>query len=195
MSSAALARWHTVQLARLAEIENAHRAVGGSGPGRRVATQQINDAYMVLLAGQWQEFCRYLHTEAADIVAQAVPASTQIAVRAAFTLDRSLDRGNATPENIARDFARFGMDLWSSVYRLDSRNRARRDRLNQLYIWRNAIAHQDLPPTGDRARRVAGTRRTLEWAKRFATACTVLAGQLDRVTYDQLRILTEVAPW
>jgi hypothetical protein len=193
--SAALARWHRVQLARLVEIENAHRAVGGRGPGRRVATQQINDAYMVLLAGQWQEFCRYLHTEAADIVAQAMPSSAQVAVQLAFTLGRNLDRGNATPENISRDFARFGMNLWRAVYSLDARNRARRHRLDQLYVWRNAIAHQDLPPTGDRARKVDGTRRTLEWAKRFEGACTELAAQLDRAIRDQLRSLTGVAPW
>ena len=47
----------------LDEIEAAHASVGGTGPGRRYATQQINQAYAVLLASQFQGYCRDLHTE------------------------------------------------------------------------------------------------------------------------------------
>ena len=49
MPSIAFQDWSTVRAASLDEIENAHRAVSGTGPGRRYVTQQINQAYAVLL--------------------------------------------------------------------------------------------------------------------------------------------------
>jgi len=47
-------RWFAERAVDLDEIENAHRLVGGTGPGRRTATQQINQAYAMLLASQFQ---------------------------------------------------------------------------------------------------------------------------------------------
>jgi hypothetical protein len=64
--SRSLHTWRVDCAAALDEIEAAHGAVGGAGPGRRTATQQINYAYAVLLSSQFQRFCRDLHTEACD---------------------------------------------------------------------------------------------------------------------------------
>ena len=66
MPSLSLQHWNAVRLPRLDEIERAHSSVGGTGPGRRYATQQINHAYAVLLSSQFQGFCRDLHTESVD---------------------------------------------------------------------------------------------------------------------------------
>lgn len=63
--SAALQTWKSTAKGALDEIAAAHAAVGGQGPGRRYATQEINHAYAVLLSSQFQRFCRDLHTEAA----------------------------------------------------------------------------------------------------------------------------------
>lgn len=52
------------QLARLAELEDAHAAVGGTKPGRRYSTTQINHASVVAIAAEFQAFCRNLHSEA-----------------------------------------------------------------------------------------------------------------------------------
>jgi hypothetical protein len=57
MSSKALQRWQEEQRTKLDQVENAHRAIGGTRPGRRYLTQ-INHAYIVMLAAQWQDFCR-----------------------------------------------------------------------------------------------------------------------------------------
>src|ERR1051326_7716073 len=73
MPSIALQNWHTNRLRTLDEIEQAHRAVGGIGRGRRYATQQINHAYTVLLSSQFQGFCRDLHTECIDAVVRVSP--------------------------------------------------------------------------------------------------------------------------
>ena len=52
----------------LDEIAGADAAVGGAARGRRYATQQINRAYAVLLASEFQGFCRDLHSECVDHV-------------------------------------------------------------------------------------------------------------------------------
>ena len=58
MSSIALQVWQTRGRQALDEVEAAHAAVGGAGRGRRYTTQQINQAYVVLLCSQFQRFCR-----------------------------------------------------------------------------------------------------------------------------------------
>jgi hypothetical protein len=65
-----------VRATALDEIEAAHAGVGGVGPGRRYATQQINRAYAVLLASEFQGFCRDLYSQRMDhVVATALPAT------------------------------------------------------------------------------------------------------------------------
>src|SRR4051794_12152503 len=105
MPSVALQTWQTTRAALLDEIESAHRSVGGAGPGRRTATQQLNLAYAVLLSSHFQGFCRDLHTESADfLAAQITPASLQAVIRTEWQVGRKLDQGNPTPGNIGADF-------------------------------------------------------------------------------------------
>ncbi|MGA9314060.1 MAG: hypothetical protein WBV77_05450, partial [Solirubrobacteraceae bacterium] len=52
-----------------AEIENAHKAVGGTKPGRRFLTQQLNYAYTMLLPARFPGFARALHAQSADAIA------------------------------------------------------------------------------------------------------------------------------
>jgi hypothetical protein len=52
--------WRTDACAAFEEIENAHKAVGGTKPGRRFLTQQLNYAYTMLLAARLQGFARAL---------------------------------------------------------------------------------------------------------------------------------------
>ena len=66
MPSSSLQRWFAARAATLADVENAHRSMRGSGPGGRAAARQISQAYAVLLSGQFQGFCRDLHSECAD---------------------------------------------------------------------------------------------------------------------------------
>jgi hypothetical protein len=66
MSSAALQKWHTKRCLELDELEQAHRSIGGPRRGRRFATQQVNNAYLMLLSAQFQGYCRDLHAECVD---------------------------------------------------------------------------------------------------------------------------------
>ncbi len=72
MPSASLDRWRGERCLALDDIEAAHRALGGTGPGRRHATLELNYAYAVLLSSQFQAYCPDLHSECADVAVQGV---------------------------------------------------------------------------------------------------------------------------
>jgi hypothetical protein len=147
MPSTAWHEWDTTRTAELDEIEAAHAAVGGTGRGRRYATEQINHAYAVLLAAQFQGFCRDLHSECVEHLVRVLTLpEMQLVLRAALLLNRSLDRGNANAGAIGADFGRITRPFWEQVYAEDPRNRRRRAALDDLNVWRNAIAHQDFDP-------------------------------------------------
>lgn len=96
MPSISYRRWIKTQAAALDQMEHAHSSVGGTGRGRRYATDQINHAYAILLASQFQGFCRDLHSESAAYLIDALePPSMRPIVRAELTRDRKLDKGNA----------------------------------------------------------------------------------------------------
>src|SRR5262245_49179539 len=108
MPSIALARWRTDGVAALDQLVSAHRAVGGLGPGRRHATREINHAYCVMLASQFQRFCRDLHSEAVQhLVVAVVPTTAAEILRARLLEGRKLDMGNANPSTLGSDFGRF----------------------------------------------------------------------------------------
>lgn len=174
------------------EIEGAHAAVGGASPGRRTATQQINQAYAVLLSSQFQGFCRDLHFEAVDhFVAHLSPGPTQAVVRSQLLVGRKLDSGNPNPGNLGADYGRLGLDLWPALLDLTPRTAARRRALEALNAWRNAVAHQDFDPSklGGRVRlQVAQVRG-------WRAACDGLASSLDSVVRTHLISLVGAAPW
>ncbi len=167
-------------------------ALGGSGPGRRYATQQINQAYTVLLMSQFQRYCRELHTEAIRFLTSAPPKdprSTLLRVR--LTEGRKLDAGNANPSNLGSDFARFGMNFWDVVKAHQRGNRARQEKLSVLNQWRNAIAHQNFDSpilSGRSSIRLAEIRA-------WRAVCKSLAESFDAVVRAHLMGIIGKAPW
>src|SRR6266568_4745493 len=138
MPSNSLLQWRGVRATALDEIEAAHASVGGTGRGRRYATQQINRAYAVLLASEFQGFCRDLYSECMDHVVATAPLTTRGVIRTQFLWSRSLDRGNPQAGGIGSDFGRFGVPFWDDVYSLHAANERRRELLDELMQWRNA---------------------------------------------------------
>lgn len=191
MPSHSLARWTSERADALDEIENAHAMVGGSERGRRYATQQINYSYAALLSGQFQAFCRDLHSECVDHIVGIVPAQLQGFLRVEFIWNRSLGRGNPHPGAIGSDFNRLGIDFWTEVDALDGRNVRRRELLQELIDWRNAIAHQDFDPL------VSTGAPTLHLAKvrAWRSAVNVLARYFDQAMYNYLQALLGAVPW
>ena len=92
MASKSLQEWQSNASAAFDEIENAHRAVGGTKPGRRVPTQQINYAYVTLLAARFQGFARALHSQTADAIAAGTHSiDYRVMLRESLTHNRALD--------------------------------------------------------------------------------------------------------
>ncbi|MBI1903799.1 MAG: hypothetical protein HYS13_22065 [Planctomycetia bacterium] len=191
MPSTSLQNWIGARRVALDELESAHQSVGGTGRGRRFATEQINHAYAVLLSSQFQGFCRDLHSECAALIAQAAGSPTlRDIVQAALVENRRLDRGNPTPGNIGIDFKRFGVTLWDEVKNLDVRNASRQDRLEELNLWRNAIAHQDFSHPAIQA---AALR--LQHVRVWRRACDYLAQAFDEAMRLHLRPIVGASPW
>lgn len=190
MPSIAWQNWSTDRARSLDEIEQAHAAVGGIGPGRRYATLQVNHAYAVLLASQFQGFCRDLHTECGDAIVAVIPqANLKPLVRKNLILHRMLGRGNATPSNIGADFNRFDISFWPEVHAHDPSTLGMMKHLESLNDWRNAIAHQDFANVG------GNSALQLQMVKKWRKACHKLATVFDTVMQSYLHRLSGVAPW
>lgn len=193
MPSISHRRWATSRANALDEIALAHAAVGGPGRGRRYVTQQVNQAYAVLLASQFQGFCRDLHSESVGylITAIAPPPPLRLLVQAEFTRGRQLDRGNAQASSLGADFGRLGINFWAEVDNHDPRNGTRRGLLEVLNTWRNAIAHQDFDPA-----KLGGTMTLrLAQVQRWRAVCRRLAQSFDEVMRNHLQALTGAPPW
>jgi hypothetical protein len=108
-------------------------------------------------------------------------------LRSSLVAKRKLDRGNPTPSNLSADFSAFGMELWADVGSTDPLGARRRQALEDLNRWRNAIAHQDWTDIGPTLQ-VADVRR---WRR----ACTRLATAMDRCVRARLRALVGGNPW
>jgi hypothetical protein len=193
MPSIASQGWLTIRAEALDEIENAHRLLHGRGVGRRLATQQINQAYTILLASQFQGFCRDFHSECADHLAVPIALAELRAVHLANNLHgRKLGTGNASPGNIGADFNRFGLSFWAAVDVDHPRNPQRKALLEELNRWRNAIAHDEFAPTMLRGGR---PRLRLADVQEWRRACDGLVQSFDGVMHAHLLRLTGNAPW
>jgi hypothetical protein len=191
VSSNALRSWKTLGLKSLDEIAAAHVAVGGSARGRRYATQQINNAYTVLLSSQFQKFCRDLHSEASGFIATLGPARLRGIVYARLTEGRKLDSGNPNPGNIGSDFGRLGMAFWDELVAANTENSKRQRALDHLNVWRNAIAHQDFSRSDLQGR--SGV--VLQEVRRWRRVCESLAIDIDGVVTAHLSDLSGMSPW
>ncbi len=199
MASKALVKWQTSRQQELDELLAAHEKVGGSGPGRRYATEQLNHAYLVAVAAQFQGYCRDLHSEA--VGALVTMARSQLATILVVTLtrNRKLDFGNANEGSIADDFARIGMeDFWPRVAAEggQAHTKARRKRLEQMNLWRNAIAHDNFEQNQVRIDKLDGhLRPRLAEVKRCRNACRQLAVTIEAAVAMFLTQVVGRAPW
>jgi hypothetical protein len=204
--SVALQEWQGTRSVQLDELDAAHGAVGGTGPGRRYATRQLNHAYAVVLAAQFQGFCRDLHSESTDVVAEVITSfsfagsvdSLAVAglVWSALTESRRLDRGNAHPSSLGASFKSFDLDIWEAARQLDARTARRSRRLEQLNVWRNAIAHQDFDFSRHQLEVLEGvTSLDLGWVRTFRSCCDQLAATFDKVLAWHLEPIVGGRPW
>jgi hypothetical protein len=193
MPSKSYREWLSTRAKALDEIQAAHASVGGTGPGRRYATQQINQAYAVLVASQFQGFCRDLHTESVVRLMAFINVPTLVLplVQARFFEGRQLDSKNARPGSLGSDFGLLGIKLWDEVDKHHPKSKDRRSALEDLNKWRNAIAHQSFEEVSP-----GGTPNlTLQQVRRWRSVCGRLARSFDEVMRGHLQSLTGRTPW
>lgn len=197
--SSALTAWTTTRAAHIDDLLAAHTALGGSGPGRRWRTEQLNWATTLALAAEFQGYCRDLHDLTTDEFAQwtgQLNGALQHVITARLTEGRQLDRGNAHPGSLGSDFGRFGLQLWKELARRRPARASKwREALEALNDARNGIAHAD-------ASKIAGLVQRgyplsqLRTTRRFRGALDGLAPMLDDVVADHLGRLFQVPkPW
>jgi hypothetical protein len=192
MASTALTDWNTSAADALSDLLAAHRAVGGRGVGRRTNTLQLNYAFVLLLSARFQAYCRGLHSEAALCLAGAVDPAVGLVFAANLTLHRQLDSRNAQPASLGADFNRLDFIFWEAVEALDVRNKARREKLERLGEWRNAIAHHDI----ERRRSDLIPREvTLDACRTWRSALNGLVESFDIVVALRLGELLHARPW
>jgi hypothetical protein len=119
------------------------------------------------------------------------PAKLHVLLRKEFTWNRSLARGNPHPAAIGSDFGRLGIGIWTEVYALDSRNNRRRELLEELIEWRNAISHQDFDPLALSGAPVLHLPKVRAWR----SALNALARNFDEAMYNYLPAFLGNPPW
>lgn len=193
MPSRSFDLWNTQRRTALDQIATAHAAVGGLGRGRRYATQQINQAYAMLLSSQFQGFCRDLHSEAVDHICGPETSGDlrMLLLRMRCTTGRKLDSANPNPGNLGADFGFFNLKLWPALKTHNRANERRNTVLETLNDWRNAIAHQDFDPQKLGERTTVRLNDVLLWRR----TCEHLAADMDFVVGAHVATIIGVDPW
>jgi hypothetical protein len=147
----------------------------------------------MLLAAQFQGFCRGLHSQAAVAIAQgAVDRGLSVVIQELFTRGRRLDQGNASLATLGADFGRFGFDFWNAVEQAGRHNARRKEELHKLMKWRNAIAHDDIARRlADLDPKVVTLRVCTGWHRRLDG----LVVAIDGAVADQCENLGRPRPW
>jgi len=193
-SSEALREWRGERSARLDAVEALLRRMGAARSRQHSASQDMNRAYVILLAAQFQRFCGDLHVECVDVMVQELPPDIKVIVVTNFLQGRQLDKGNAQPGNLGSDFGRLGVQLWPELKRWNPRCTVFQELLLQLNIWRNAIAHDDFSaasyfPKGNH------TMLRLSLVRRWRQACNRLAPGMDTVMRDYVLGIKGASSW
>jgi hypothetical protein len=102
-----------------------------------------------------------------------------------------LDFRNAQPASLGSDFGRLGIiKFWDKVIALDPENANRKQLLDYLNQWRNAIAHQHFDPA-----KLGGTARLrLGQVSRWRRACHALAKAFDEVARQHVSLVSGTSP-
>lgn len=193
MPSQAYRLWKSSRAAELDQVEAAHILLGGTARGRRYTTQQINRAYAVLLASQFQGFARDLHTESVDYLVAVIPQpGFRLAMRNELLWNRQLDSKNANQATVGGDFGRLGMrDFWTRVDSVFANNHLRRQWLDELNAWRNAVAHQAFDPAMLGGTTILHLARVQCWRR----GCNRLAWSVDHVLRAYIQSVAGNHPW
>jgi hypothetical protein len=110
--------------------------------------------------------------------------------------NRKLDSGNAHDGSLGPDFDRLGLSFLAEVNAADAANVARRRKLEQLNVWRNAIVHQNFVLKPHHQAIVKGTNADhVSQVRRWRKNCDELAEEFDRVVRAYVARVVAGSPW
>lgn len=118
-----------------------------------------------------------------------MPAGLQATAQAQFSAQLALEKGNASYQNIKKDFSRFGF-----VLRLQAAHAANHQRLMELgnlNAWRNKAAHQGTQPLP----MGVPAALTISLIQTWRDSCSGLATSLDDIMRNELQRITGTVPW
>ncbi|WP_225732206.1 MULTISPECIES: hypothetical protein [unclassified Nocardia] len=186
MPSPALQTWRSDRSDRLSELVAAHGKVVGGRRGRQYATEQLNHALFVALAGEFQGYCRDLHDLGVFAFTDGLaPAGDPrlVNARSAYIRNRKLSTGNASPRALGCDFKMFQMAFWPEIRAVyPPKCSDWNDFLTKLNDTRNAIAHRDEPKLAS----LTGPL-TLSTFRRWRSTLNVITSGIDRVVEAYLQ--------
>jgi hypothetical protein len=189
--------WRRERHERLDALMDAHIHAAGRDQRRRWLAAVLSEALFLRLAAEFQGFARDLHDQACGVFSSWVAPENPVAervVRKQLVHGRSLERGNAHPDSIARDFGRLGFDVWLALAARDSRTESHNRSLRLLNDARNGLAHADEAKLGQV--RVEGVAFTFGTCRKWCRELDILADNLDVETAIQLgRLFGRQGPW
>jgi hypothetical protein len=189
--------WRRERGERLDALMDAHIHAGGPNQRRRWLTAVLSEALFLRLAAEFQGFARDLHDQACDVFASWIapgnPAAKGV-VNKQLGQGRSLERGNAHPDSIARDFGRLGFDVWPALAARDQHTASHNRTLKLLNDVRNGLAHADQAKLAQV--RSEGATFALGTYRKWRRELDILADNLDAETAAQLgRLFGRKEPW
>ncbi len=196
MTSPALVTWRSSRLPRLDRMIAVHPETSGSRTDPVVALEWTH-ALVLRLASEFQGFCRDLYDDAAVAVARELAESNKRAramILAALKVDRSLNRGSADFNNLARDFARFQIKLWDALAnRHPAAASTWKKSLESLHSARNGVVHDEL----DKLRAVESQGWAMEVASvlRWRNLLDVIVEAMDDLLDAEISKLFGYTRW
>ncbi len=187
MSSVAKANWDNFALASLNEIEKQCRLCDSASNPNPILLDENLRAFVMLLSGHFQEFCRDLYSECVQAVAMAIPAQLSWVIQLQCNVKLDIEKSNPRIEILKSDFDRYGTDLGLKLSR-DPANAQRITHLDILNKWRNYSAHRA-------ARKPVIGALDLPHIRIWQKTCDELVTELDRIMYNQMKVLIGTNPW
>lgn len=146
MTISALQNWRSVRLERLDRLLAAHPDVAGSTTDPAV-TREWTRALVLLLASEFQGFCRDLHDEVANAIGRGAAGNDERLrkrICSGLTMSRGLDRRSADVQTLNHDFYRLGSELSTRLaQQYPDEAAAWLDGLRYLHKARNGVIHDD----------------------------------------------------
>ena len=189
MASRSLNEWHGLRTDLLSAAERECWHSSGRQPPTPLSDDALVRGYVMLVAAQFQGFCRDLYTECVTAVTAAVPPALRQIVQVQCEARRELAGSNARYECIRADFERFGLDLKAELSFRDPSAQVWVTQLGELYQWRNYVAHDNPLAPAHGGPLSPGT--VMGWQ----AVCNRLAAALDAVMYDHLQGRLGSPPW